>query len=102
MEREKIIDLALKNTAAIERLWQLGVLKDGDSCRDYNVGASDYSAHLIQAWTLWIEYEHLTPFDHDILKRILRNKNGESRRMDYEKVIHICKERIRQIDAGLK
>ena len=34
----------------------------------------------------------------DIVKRILRTKQGDSRRLDYEKIIHICQECIRQID----
>jgi hypothetical protein len=33
------------------------------------------------------------------VKRILRTKQGDSRRLDYEKIIHICEERIRQIDT---
>jgi hypothetical protein len=30
---------------------------------------------------------------------VLRNKPGE-RRLDYEKIIHVCQERIRQIDES--
>lgn len=36
------------------------------------------------------------------LKRILRTKSTDSRKLDYEKIIHICKERIRQIELGLE
>ena len=56
---------------------------------------------------IWIEYK-LNPFDADIVKRILRKKvelgmsEQESRKMDYEKIIHICEERIRQIDEGIE
>ena len=39
-------------------------------------------------------------WDADIIKRVLRAKPGE-RRLDYEKIKHVCDERIRQIDAGL-
>lgn len=73
--------------------------------RSHNVGESDYSSHQIQPWDLWIQY-HLNPFDADIVKRILRKKaesgmsSSESRIMDYEKVIHICQERIRQLESG--
>ena len=81
------------------RLKQLGIL-DESGTRDYNVGASDYSQHIIQPWAIWIEYS-LNPWDADIIKRVLRNKKGESRKLDYEKIIHICKERIRQIDEGI-
>lgn len=66
--------------------------------RDYNVGASDYSAHVIQPWSIWIDYA-LNPWDADIVKRVLRTKQGEDRKQDYQKIIHICEERIRQIDA---
>ena len=65
--------------------------------RDYNVGKSDYSKRRIQPWDIWLEY-NLNPWDADIVKRILRDK-GE-RRLDYEKIKHICDERIRQIDEG--
>lgn len=67
--------------------------------RNYNVGASDYSQHKIQPWDIWLEYR-LNPWDADIIKRVLRVKPGE-RRLDYEKIKHICDERIRQIDEGL-
>ena len=67
--------------------------------RSYNVGDSDYSKHKTQPWDLWCEYK-LNPFDADIVKRVLRHKKTDSRKMDYEKIIHICKERIRQIDSG--
>lgn len=65
--------------------------------RDYNIGSSDYAEHTIQPWDIWLEYK-LNPWDADIIKRILRNKKGNDRKMDYEKCIHICQERIRQID----
>lgn len=68
--------------------------------REYNVGESDYSKHKIQPWDLWLEYK-LNPFDADIIKRVLRHKKSDSRKMDYQKIIHICKERIRQIDEGI-
>lgn len=67
--------------------------------RNHNVGESDYSKHKIQPWDIWIEYK-LNPFDADIIKRVLRHKKTDTRRMDYEKIIHICQERIRQIDSG--
>ena len=67
---------------------------------DHNVGNSDYAQHKIHPWDIWLEYK-LNPWDADIVKRVLRTKKGESRRTDYEKIIHICQERIRQIDNGL-
>ena len=77
-------------------LMRLGILDT--SVRSYNRGASDYSRHIIQPWTIWQDY-NLNPLDADIVKRILRTKQGDSRRLDYEKIIHICEERIRQIDT---
>lgn len=93
------------NSDMINRLISLGVLKKTSSgCRDYNVGTSDYSSHVIQPWTIWQDYG-LNPWDADIIKRILRTKkeNGmsstESRVTDYRKIIHICEERIRQLSV---
>lgn len=42
------------------------------------------------------------PWDADIIKRVLRTKVGEERATDYEKIIHICKERLRQIEISTK
>lgn len=81
--------------------------KKQNSVRNRNVGNSDYSKHKIQPWDIWIEYK-LNPFDADIVKRVLRKKSEpgmseqESRKMDYQKIIHICEERIRQIDEGIE
>ena len=74
-------------------------MKQSSETRDYNVGKSDYAKHKIQPWDIWKEY-NLNPWDADIVKRVLRTKEGEERSLDYEKIIHICKERIRQIDAS--
>jgi hypothetical protein len=78
-----------------DKLSRLGLIPN--DVRDHNVGKSDYSKHLIQPWAIWIDYD-LNGFDADIVKRVLREKEGESRAMDYEKIIHICQERIRQLD----
>ena len=78
-----------------------------DDVMSYNVGGSDYSAHKIQPWDIWEEYK-LNPWDADIVKRILRTKEEpgmtpqEARIMDYEKIIHICKKRIDQINKGIE
>lgn len=78
-----------------------------ESVRSHNVGKSDYSKHKIQPWDIWIEYK-LNAFDGDIIKRVLRQKEEkgmsklESRKLDYQKIIHICQERIRQIDEGIE
>ncbi len=78
-----------------EQLDILGIIPN--DVRSSNVGESDYSEHIIQAWTLWLEY-NLNSWDADIVKRVLRNKKTDPRRLDYEKIIHDCEERIRQID----
>lgn len=71
--------------------------------RKGHVGQSNYSQHVIQPWSIWLDYK-LNAWDADIVKRVLRTKTEpgltekESRKLDYEKIIHICNERIRQLD----
>ncbi len=79
-----------------KKLARVGILNT--SVRAYNRGNSDYSQHVIQPWSIWIDW-NLNPWDADIVKRVLRTKQGESRLLDYEKIIHICEERIRQINC---
>ena len=67
-----------------------------ENVQSYNVGKSDYSKHAIQPWDIWKEY-NLNPWDADIVKRVLRTKEGEDRELDYEKIIHICKYRIAEL-----
>lgn len=67
-----------------------------EKVQSYNVGKSDYSKHAIQPWHIWKEY-NLNPWDADIIKRVLRSKEGEARTLDYEKIIHICKYRIAEL-----
>lgn len=67
-----------------------------ENIQSYNVGKSDYSKHAIQPWDIWKEY-NLNPWDADIVKRVLRTKEGEPRTVDYEKIIHICKYRIAEL-----
>ena len=81
-------------------LKKLGIIHDCNEdvdIRSFNIGNSNYSKHTIQPWSIWLDYPELTSWDHDIIKRVLRTKKGESRLMDYEKIIHDCNERIRQI-----
>lgn len=77
------------------KLTQLGMINAG--CRSFNQGTSDYSQHFIQTWSIWQDY-NLNPWDADIVKRVLRVKTGDSRKLDYLKIKHICDERIRQLD----
>lgn len=80
--------------ALYEKLVDLGIIDSG--VRSTNVGASNYSKHLIQPWSIWQEYK-LDAWDADIIKRILRTKETDSRELDYKKVIHICQEKLRQL-----
>ena len=84
------------NDKLYENLIKLGLIPN--EIRSHNVGKSDYSKHIIQPWTIWIAY-NLNPWDADIIKRVLRTKEDTPRKEDYEKIIHICQERIRQIDT---
>ena len=75
----------------------MGILRTTEeSCQDYHIGKSDYSEHLIQPWHIWLEY-NLNAWDADIIKRTLRTKEDTPREEDYQKIIHVCQERIRQI-----
>lgn len=83
-----------------DKLDKLGLIPN--DVRKSNVGKSDYSEHLIQPWSIWIDYD-LNPWDADIVKRTLRTKEEpgmsaiEARIMDYDKIEHICRERKRQL-----
>jgi hypothetical protein len=83
------------------KLVHLGIIPT--EIRKSHVGASNYSQHVIQPWSIWIDY-NLNAWDADIVKRILRTKEEpgmtiqEARIMDYNKIIHICQERIRQLE----
>lgn len=89
------------NDELYAKLEHLGIINDkNNNVRNHNVGTSDYSEHIIQPWTIWLDW-NLNPWDADIIKRVLRNKFGESRKQDYEKIIHICQERIRQIETQI-
>lgn len=97
-----LYDLIFNNsTPSTSKDNTLQVSQTQEDVRSYNVGQSDYSKHKIQPWDIWLEY-NLNPWDADIIKRILRTKETDSRKLDYEKIIHIAKERIRQLDLGYK
>jgi hypothetical protein len=78
-----------------------------ENVMSYNVGSSDYSKRKIQPWDIWEEYK-LNAWDADIVKRVLRTKEEpgmtpqEARILDYEKIIHVCKKRIEQIERGIE
>lgn len=76
-------------------------MSTSENVQSYNVGKSDYSKHAIQPWDIWKEY-NLNPWDADIVKRVLRSKEGEARTLDYEKIIHICKYCIAELSKEAK
>lgn len=85
------------NDSLYDKLVHLGIIntEENEAVRTHNVGLSDYSKHLIQPWSIMIDYG-LNYWDGDIIKRVLRTKADTPRIEDYEKIIHICQERIRQ------
>jgi hypothetical protein len=94
------IEYAKIEKSLYDRLKLIGIIPD--EVRRTNVGKSNYSDKVIQPWSIWKDY-NLNPWDADIVKRVLRTKREyglsetESRIMDYEKIIHICQERLRQL-----
>ena len=82
---------------------------EAEEIRNHHVGNSNYSQMPkgYQPWDLWKIF-HMNPSDADIQKRLLRTKAEpgmtmeESRKLDYQKIIHVCQERINQIDEGYK
>lgn len=79
-----------------DKLVELGII-DKTRVRNNNVGSSNYATHTIQPWSIWLDYPELTPWDCDIIKRVLRTKTTDTRELDYQKIIHICQERLRQL-----
>lgn len=102
MEAEEVFSESVSNPKVqidwnlYQQLKKLGIIHSDNDVRSFNVGNSDYSKHLIQPWSIWIDW-NLNPWDADIVKRVLRDKEGEPRELDYEKIVHDCKERLRQI-----
>lgn len=96
VEEEDFMDSIEKSN----RFKYLGL--DDNEIRKYNIGSSNYSKHIIQPWSIWLDYK-LDPWDADIIKRVLRTKKEEgkteiqSRIEDYQKIIHVCNEKIRQL-----
>ena len=70
--------------------------------RNYNIGSSNYASMKIQPWDVWKDWK-LDPWDADIVKRISRTKEitgksfEDARIEDYEKIKHICDEKIYQL-----
>jgi hypothetical protein len=82
-------------------LKRLGIINENDDTRSYNEGGSDYSKHILQPWTIALDY-NLDPWDMNIVKYVLRTKKGESRILEYKKIIHNCEEKIRQLKENVQ
>ena len=91
------IHVTVIDTLLYRKLEYLGLIPN--EVRNSNVGESNYSQHIIQPWSIWLDWD-LNAWDADIVKRVLRTKSTDSRTKDYEKIIHICRERIRQLEAA--
>lgn len=95
-----LIELSPANAERVKRLFEIGVLFEEDSCRNTNAGKSNYSTKLLQPWSIWLDNPELTPWDMDIIKRTIRTKETDDRSLDYEKIAHICQERLRQLKVS--
>lgn len=84
-----------------QRLIELGIIPDPNHFNDIrknNVGESDYHERLIQPWAIWMDWK-LDPWEADIIKRIGRNKSTEDYFVRFKKIIHICEEKLRQLNT---
>lgn len=77
------------------QLDRLGIIPN--EVRKANVGKSNYAEHVIQPYSIWIDWD-LDAWDADIVKRVLRTKECDPRKLDYIKIKHVCDEKIRQIE----
>jgi hypothetical protein len=91
-EEKDMVGIPKSLYRSLERLGIVGA----ERVRSRNVGASDYAQKIIQPWAICLD-SNLDPWDADIIKRVLRKKAGEPRRLTYEKIQHICDEKLRQI-----
>jgi len=76
------------------KLNYLGLIPSDE--RSHNKGTSNYATKLIQPWSIFLDNPQLNYMECDLIKRILRTKSTDSRKLDYEKCIHILQELIRQ------
>ena len=78
-----------------DSLDRLGIIPTEDNNRMYNIGASDYSRHIIQPWSIIHEYD-LDYLKGSMLKRLLRSKSTDSSYQDMKKIKHEAGEWIRR------
>lgn len=72
-----------KHEALIKYLIKIGIFPTEE--RETNVGGSDYSKHVIQPWSIWMDY-NLNAWDADIIKRILRTKVQEGKTLEESRI----------------
>jgi len=80
-------------TDLFNRLNYLGLIPN--DIRSGNVGQSDYATKTIQPWSIFLDNPQLTYPEADLIKRIIRHKESDSRLMDFQKCRHILDELIR-------
>ena len=76
-----------------DKLDKVGLIPNGTNT--HNIGKSDYAKHMIQPWNVFASHPELNYWECDIIKRIMRSKDGE-RLLDLNKCVHIIDELIRQ------
>jgi len=70
--------------------------------RDYNVGTSNYSELKVQPWDIFKANPQLNYLECDIIKRIMRKKDGKEGRLeDIEKMHHILDELKVWVEDGM-
>ena len=81
------------------KLRYLGII-DESGVRGRNFGAADYNEdHICTPWAIFLDHPDLNFWEQDIIKRILRRKDTDPRRLELQKMIHDCEEMLRQIDV---
>jgi len=68
----------------------------------YHEGASNYSRKVIQPWHIWQDYPELNIWECDMIKRILRTKEGADPIEEYKKIIHMCNYLIQMKEQAMK
>ena len=68
--------------------------------KDSNIGESDYSTRKIQPWDVWESFNP-TPWEADIIKRLMRTKSAEDDELDLQKIRHVCEYKMMELDSDV-
>jgi len=68
--------------------------------KDSNIGESDYSTRKIQPWDVWESFNP-TPWEADIIKRLMRTKSAEDDALDLQKIRHVCEYKMMELDTQI-